>query len=279
MLQQNSLVTLLIQTLLFAITFHPSQNGSNPLVKRITSTSEQGINLNPSISGDGTHITFESTEDLLDSGPSIGFRSFRADISAEPPTVAQFALSRAVAAAISQDGSSVAFASTEDLVGRNPDRNSEIFLFHDAHIDQITDTLPESIADRLFQGSFEPSIADDWLSIAFSSNRNLAGLNPEFGSHIFLYDFLLQKFVLITTSERDFDSTNAKISGDGSRVAYMRTARNIAGGRRELMLCIISTGQTQLIAGNVGPAPLTYGRAISDDGMRVVYSTAIAENR
>ena len=279
MLQQNALVILLIQTLLFAITFYPSQNGSNPLIKRITSTSEQGINLNPSISGDGRHITFESTEDLLDSGSSIGFRSFRADVSAERPTVEQIALSRAVAAAISQDGSSVAFASTEDLVGKNADRNSEIFLFHDAQLDQITDTLPESIADRLFQGSFEPSIADDGLSIAFSSNRNLAGLNPEFGSHIFLYDSLGQKFVLITSSERDFDNTNAKISGNGSRVAYIRTARNIAGGRRELMLRIISTGQTQLIAGNVGPAPLTYGRAISDDGMRVVYSTAIAENR
>ena len=39
-------------------------------LRRITNTSEEGVNINPSISGDGKIITFESTEDIAGAGGS-----------------------------------------------------------------------------------------------------------------------------------------------------------------------------------------------------------------
>src|SRR3990172_6071072 len=143
MLHSKRLVfSLFLLTLALAIAFSAVQGESNLLIHRITNTSEEGINLNPSISGDGRHIAFESTEDLIQSDSGLGFRGFRANISAQPPAFAQLARSRTVAPALSQDGARIAFASTEDLVGRNADRNSEIFLLDGATMRQITDTLP-----------------------------------------------------------------------------------------------------------------------------------------
>ena len=47
----------------------PTQMQSTGL-RRITNTTEEGINLNPSISGDGRIVAFESTEDLASTGGS-----------------------------------------------------------------------------------------------------------------------------------------------------------------------------------------------------------------
>ena len=82
--------------------------------------------------------------------------------------------SRAVTPAISQDGSHIAFASTDNPLGTNDDGNSEIFLYRSSDLIQVTDTSAEDNAQRLSQGNFQPSISDDGRFIAFSSNRNLA---------------------------------------------------------------------------------------------------------
>ncbi|HKZ79768.1 MAG TPA: lamin tail domain-containing protein [Pyrinomonadaceae bacterium] len=280
MLHSKRLVfSLFLLTLALAIAFSAVQGESNLLIHRITNTSEEGINLNPSISGDGRHIAFESTEDLIQSDSGLGFRGFRANISAQPPAFAQLARSRTVAPALSQDGARIAFASTEDLVGRNADRNSEIFLLDGATMRQITDTLPETNAGRLHDGCFQPSITDDGVRIAFSSNRNLAGLNPDLNSEVFLFDTDSLQFTFINTSDEGFDASNAKISGDGSHVAYIRRSSQSPSGSQDLVLKNLIEGQAQLIATNVGQSSLTYGPAISDDGLRVVYSAEIAEDQ
>src|SRR5947209_9343421 len=95
-------------------------------LRRITNTSEEGINLNPSISGDGRIIAFESTEDIAGAGGSDQFRAIRSNIGVDPPTFLQLGGTRAAAPAISRDGSRITFASTDDPVGMNPDGNSEI---------------------------------------------------------------------------------------------------------------------------------------------------------
>jgi Tol biopolymer transport system component len=92
--------------------------------RRLTNTSETAINLNPTISGDGRVVVFETTEDLAAAGGQAHFRAMHADVSAEPPAFMQMGNSRAVAPASSQDGSRIAFASTDDLLGTNADGNS-----------------------------------------------------------------------------------------------------------------------------------------------------------
>src|SRR5262249_13198306 len=149
---------------------------------------EEGNNLNPSISGDGSTIVFESTEDLAAAGGGDHFRALRANVGIEPATFFQMASTRAVAPAISQDGSRIAFATRDDPLGGNYDGNSEIFLFDGAKLIQITNTLPGNPDARIANGNFRPSISDDGRIIAFASNRDLTGQNADGNSEIFVFD-------------------------------------------------------------------------------------------
>jgi Tol biopolymer transport system component len=92
--------------------------------RRVTNTPEEGINVNPSISGDGRRISFESTEDLAAAGGTDRFRAIRADLSSDPATFLQLGATRSPAPGISQDGSVIAFAARENPLGTNPDGKS-----------------------------------------------------------------------------------------------------------------------------------------------------------
>src|SRR4029079_12462175 len=107
---------------------------------RLTNTPDHVLNLNPTISDDGRTIVFESSADLANTGGSASFRLLRAD-----PSFVELGRTRAVCPAIAGDGRTIVFASREDLVGRNADRNSEIFLFDGVKLDQLTDTSEENL--------------------------------------------------------------------------------------------------------------------------------------
>src|SRR6266849_1541606 len=185
-------------TVLCLLGVRPTQTQS-PL-RRVTNTTEEGININPSISGDGRVVAFESTEDIAGDGGSDHFRPIRANIAVDPATFFQMGGTRAVAAAISQDGSRIAFASKDDPLGTNPDGNSEIFLFDGAKLIQVTNTTPGSLGDRVTNGNFQPSISDDGRFIAFSSNRDLASQNADGNLEIFVYDAAANAISQITNS-------------------------------------------------------------------------------
>src|SRR5262245_15841633 len=141
--------------LLCLIALRVTRSQSNSL-RRITNTSEEALNLNPSVSGDGCIVAFESTEDLAAAGGVDHFRAVVANVAVDPIAFSQIADTRAVAPAISQDGSRIAFASNDDPLGTNQDGNSEIFLFDGSRLTQITDTKPISLGDRTKGGNFQP---------------------------------------------------------------------------------------------------------------------------
>src|SRR2546428_11271025 len=93
---------ILVVVLICLASLWPRRSQSDSVLRRITNTAETGINLNPSISGDGRQIAFESTEDLANSG-SVGFHALRTDLTTKPSQFQQMALSRAVTPAISQN--------------------------------------------------------------------------------------------------------------------------------------------------------------------------------
>ena len=97
-------------------------------LRRITSTPEQALNLNPILSDDGSYIVFESTFDLASVHGSDSFHLIRAAIRSDFVAYEDVARSRSASATTNADGSNVAFASTEDLCAQNPDRNSEVYL-------------------------------------------------------------------------------------------------------------------------------------------------------
>src|SRR5437870_11707609 len=212
-----------------------SQTGG---LRRVTTTTEEGININPSLSGDGRRIAFESTEDLAHASGTDHFRAIRADLASDPAVFTQMAGTRSPAPGISQDGSRVSFAAKDDPLGTNPDGNSEIFLLDASNaskLTQVTRTSPGDVANRLMNGNFQPSISDDGRFIAFSSNRDLAGQNSDSNLEIFVYDTLAGSFTQLTNTSGIFGSSDAKISGDGGSVAYIRDNGATASIKRDLM--------------------------------------------
>ena len=224
---------------------------------RITNTPEHAINLNPTLSDDGRTVVFESTADLAGTGEGASFHALRADLAG---TFFEIGSTRAVCPAVSGDGKVIVFASTEDLVGRNPDRNSEIFLFDGAKLNQLTETEPGSSVSRLSDGNFQPSITSDGRTIAYSSNGN-----------IFLYDTAKQRSAQLTNESAGHAALNPKISADGARV--------YATDGADLLLIDTETGASRTVAAGLPDLSLSEGRAVSNDGMRVVFSASTGTNQ
>src|SRR5688572_30005379 len=247
-------------------------------LRRITNTPEAAINLNPSISGDGRIVAFESTEDMTGAGGPDNFRAIRANVNVSPTELVQLAAGRAPAPAVSQDGSRIAFASSANPLGTNGDGNSEIFLY-DGTLRQVTNTTAADISSRSVHGNFLPSISDDGRFIAFSSNRNVAGQNSDGNLEIFVFDNSTSTFTQLTSSTGTVGFTDAKISGNGVNVAYIRDTSASASTNRDLVLQN-RTGppNERVLVTNAPNLQLTYGRAISDDGWRVVWSAESATN-
>lgn len=257
-------------------------------LRRITLTSERTLNLNPTISGDGRRIAFESTGDLSGAGnsSSVGasFQLLRADLTGDGTAFTRIAATRAPAPAMSRDGSRLAFASRENLTGENADGNSEIFLFDGERLRQITDTSPRDAAQRIGDGNFQPSISHDGNLLAFASNRDLTGANPDANLEIFTYDSATRSATQITDTTGTIGASDAKLSGDGTRVAFIRDNRAAGDGGvdeaapppRDLLLYERAQNSLRVIAKEVAGLALTYGRATSDDGRRVVYAAQTA---
>jgi uncharacterized protein (TIGR03437 family) len=248
-------------------------------LRRVTNTAEEGISINPSISGDGRIVGFESTEDIAAAGDSDAFRAIRANVAVDPATFIQMGATRAPAPAISQDGSRIAFASKDNPLGTNNDANSEIFLYDGARLIQVTNTTPGDISNRVVNGNFEPSISDDGRFIAFSSNRDLASQNADGNLEVFVYDSIALSFTQLTNSSGMVGATDARISGNGANVAYIRDAGTMPSANRDLLLQNrIGTPSIRLLTSSALSLAMTYGRAISDDGARVVWSAQTAAN-
>src|SRR6266576_7300438 len=215
MLSARFTVVLILTALLVCLaSLWPRLSHSDNLLRRVTNTTEDGINLNPSISGDGRLVAFESTEDLANSGGSNSFRAFQTDLAPNPAQFLQMALSRSVTPGISQDESRITFASTSDPLGQNADGNSEVFLFSGT-LKQITNTTSGGLASRVEDGNFQPAISDDGRFIAFSSNRDLTQQNGDANLEVFLFDNNSQAFTQVTNSTNTVGAGSVKISGDG----------------------------------------------------------------
>ena len=249
---------------------------SNANLTRLTNTPEHAVNLNPSLSDDGRVVVFESSADLVRGGPGSSFHAFRAGL--DGPTFREIGSTRAVSPALSSDGKIIVFASAEDLAGRNADRNSEIFLFDGSVVKQLTETEADSNVSRLSDGNFQPSVTGDGRTIAFQSNRALSGQNSDRSLEIFLHDTLKQSFVQLTDGTNQHAAGSPKISADGLRVYYKRTALD-RPEVSDLILIEPKTATARFIASEIRDLALTEGRAISNDGMRLVYSAEVAPNQ
>ena len=257
-------------------------NSQSTALRRLTDTPEHALNLNPTISGDGRWVAFEATENLAGAQSGSGFHALRVEIESDAHVFTQFANARAPVPALSQDGARVAFASTGDLLpGNNLDGNSEIFLSEGGQLRQLTFTAAADATLRVQQGNFTPSISDDGSLLAFASNRDLTGANADANLEIFCYDITRHMLTQVTNSVGIVGSVNPKLSGDRTRLAYIRDTRSSQDEpltARDLLLHDLRTNQARVLGAQIRGLALGPGRAISDDGARVVYASATATN-
>jgi uncharacterized protein (TIGR03437 family) len=226
---------------------------------RLTNTSEQTLNLNPMMSDDGNVVVFESSADLAEVGVSQSFHALRTNsVSA----FEEFARGRLTSASLSADGQKIAFASIEDLIGENADRNSEIYLYDGSVVKQLTHTLPASETSRLTDGNFEPSISSDGTHVCFTSNR----FHNAF--EVFLLNTESDSLTAVTANSASSFPIRAKLSGNGSRVYFSNGT--------DLFVYDVETKTTRTIA---SASSLRNGRVVSNDGNRVVYSAETAPNQ
>lgn len=113
----------------------------------------------------------------------------------------------------SLDRGSIAFASTSDLTGSNPEGNSEIFLFNGTTVTQITESATGYSGEASLDGG----------AIAFTSNADYTGQNPDGSQEIFLFDG--STITQITNSPNDFHGRGSwHPSLDGGSIAFSSTS-------------------------------------------------------
>jgi uncharacterized protein (TIGR03437 family) len=218
------------------------------------------------LSDNGLVVAFESTEDLESHGPHSSFRLFQASL--ETNSFEGIGETRAVSPGLSSDGKQIAFASTEDLLCENSDRNSEIYLFDGSQLKQITHTSPASEFSRLSDGNFEPSISADGGRIAYRSNRESSDSST---MEVCLFDRTSTKSTQLTHG----GALHARLSGDGKWIYFVPAESQ----GTDLLLVDVENGKTTIAAEAVSSLSLTSGRAVSHDGSRMVYSASTGDNQ
>lgn len=187
---------------------------NNPVFAQLTNANTFGA-FNPTISGNGGLIAFQSRDELLGAGtnPESNTEIFFIDLSnpASPTTtqITSTANGNSINPILSDDGSTVSFESTStDIPGAdNPEGNSEIFLFDPASQDfiQITTTGVDVTNARA-------SLNSDGSRGAFQSDQN--GSND-----IFFFDIELGTTIQITDSPQQ--STDPVLDDSGLRGAFV----------------------------------------------------------
>jgi Tol biopolymer transport system component len=167
--------------------------------------------------------------------------------------------------AIDGTGMHVAYSSTANPVGGNADGNVELFVIEPdtGRIAQVTDTS-EGI-------NYSPALNGAGTRVAFLSQANLTGHNPDGRSEVVLFDMVSRTFLHV-----GFGSWPG-ISGTGDRVAFL-SEDDLTGenpeGNPELFLFDSSSGLAQVTRTTTGGR--TADRpSMSHDGTRIAFlSTA-----
>jgi Tol biopolymer transport system component len=176
------------------------------------------------VTGDGRRVVFVSSADLTGDNVDGSSEVFAVEIVGGSFTQLTSGSGGFVEElAPSEDGTRVAFRSSDDLTGDNPDGNAEIFLIAGptGGVVQVTDTTSGVNA--------EPSIVADGSQVLFTSNRDLVGDNPDQNHEIFRFDTASGSTAQVGTNQGFNGTLGPSVSADGTRFAYTSDAN--LGGR------------------------------------------------
>ncbi len=166
----------------------------------------------PSISGDGSLVTF-ATESLLTPGPPAVYQGEVFVVNADGTGLTQLTNAPGKYSwwpRLSEDGSAIVFCSNADLTGGNADGSYEVFIVQPsgAGLTQLTSSLYDSLG---------ASLSSDGSVVALSSSGDLTGGNPANDYQIFLVNADGTGLTQLT-HETDAHFWGPVISADGSRI-------------------------------------------------------------
>ncbi|MGB2691368.1 MAG: hypothetical protein WBB48_00705 [Thermodesulfobacteriota bacterium] len=142
--------------------------------------------------------------------------------SNEIQQITEFMTEASTRPSINADGTRIAFSSTADITGGNPDGNNEIYLF------DTTTAMFTQITDETAGDSSEPFINADGTRIAFQTLADINGGNPEGNRELYLFDTTTSMFTQITSNTAG-DSEQAGLNADATLIVF-ETNSDINGG-------------------------------------------------
>ncbi|HQV26863.1 MAG TPA: hypothetical protein PLG23_03520 [Thermoflexales bacterium] len=259
----------------------------------------QGVSAQPSVSGDGSRVAFWSTSaDFAGTDNSDG----NVEIFVQLGTSGVFTRTRQVTKssgtvlggfnlgpAISGDGKRIAFFSDRDLVaGKNIDGSFELFLADltglagdsEANIGLSQVTSSTAAAVNTWPSINSPSISDTFAVyyIAFASNQNYTGGNPDGNTEIFRakIDGASITFVQVTSTTADFTNDFPAISEDGSRIAFATNSNSPGSAVASVSVARIGfSGVPEITELQLFSSQTSGQIAISADGSVVAWSSDI----
>lgn len=239
-------------------------------IEQITQTTGERT-VFPEISDNGNSIVFESMEDLTGQNADGNEEIFLYEsLSGVLTQITQTTVNsdgskhRNTFASVNGDGTRIAFGSTADFIGLNPDGSTEIFLF------DITTAMFTQITRTPMGGSKNPSISADGTRVAFVAGADLTGDNPDWNEEIFLFDSTTGTLTQVTaTSDPGTFSRTPEISSDGSHIVFATTG-NVAGmnpdGSRDIFMF---DGTLHPPISSASPDVFFRNPSISADGSRI----------
>jgi Tol biopolymer transport system component len=228
----------------------------------------------PTINSDGVRVAFESACDLVgqngDGSPEI-FRFEGTTNTLAQVTHATLACSSG-APSMNGTGARLAFMSNCNLAGANPDANTELFYF-DANVGV---PLSQVTVTSGCVGSRDPAFDADGSLVAFSSDCDLTGQNPDFNREIFRIDSTAATTLVQLTNTTSCDSGHPSVTADGQQIAFESTC-DLTGGnadgnsevftyRTGVMPSFLQVTSATNCAGSFAPS-------ISGDGVRIGFAS------
>lgn len=125
----------------------------------------------------------------------------------------------------------IAFYSPHDYTGGNPDHNLEVFLY-----DSGTNTMVQVTSGNTNRGSRYATVNAGATTVAFMSDANLTGANPDLSGELFVYDIASGGTTQLTNSTGDTLTQgpfSLAVSGDASLIAFVSDADLVPPGNAD----------------------------------------------
>lgn len=266
-----------------------------------------GNSIDARISADGGRIVFESSGTNLVAGVTDSNSIFGDIYAFEFSTKALTLLSHtssstttgndaSTKAQISGDGSYVAFqSSATNIVAADLDSSATLFGVALA-TPSVVDLLSDPISPSATVPGSNASVSNDGRYVVYTSTSSnvVAGIvDTNLGGDVFLLDRLTGITKLVShisgslTTAGSSASTNAQISGDGSKIVFESVASNlVAAGTdtnnaSDIFVYNVATGAVTLVSHTSSLSTAANGASsaaqISTDGARIVFQTSATD--